>query len=345
MNAYDSLTLASSPAKRWLVTGAAGFIGSHLVESLLRNGQQVIGIDNFSGGFQRNLDEVQRLVGPDRWQAFSFSLADIEDVEDCRRACDGVDIVLHQAALCSVPASIEDPLRTHSTNVGGFMNMLIAARDARVKRFVYATSSAVYGEQVSLPISEGASVLPGSPYAASKLINEIYAGMFTRVFGLDCIGLRYFNVFGSRQDPANAYAAVIPKWITQMIRSELVYIHGDGQNTRDFCLVEEIVQANLLAGTSTRLGAQNQVFNIAGGEATSLNELFQLVRAGLAAHFPYVLACEPLHDANRLGDIRHSVADISKAKRLLDYRPLHKLANGLTEAIAWYALQLGGRSG
>lgn len=321
----------------WLVTGAAGFIGSHLVEALLLLGQRVVGIDNFAGGHQRNLDQVQQGVGPARWAEFRFIRADVREIADCRQASTGVDIVLHHAALCSVPGSMDDPLLAHASNASGCMNMLVAARDSGVRRFVYATSSAIYGDQPSLPTTEAAPASPLSPYAATKYLNEIYAQVFTRCFGLECVGLRYFNVFGRRQDPEGAYAAVIPKWVTAMIRGQPLHINGDGETTRDFCHIENVVQANLLAATSVDAQTLNQVYNIAIGQRTTLNDLFVAIRDCLQKRFLHVAACVPAHREFRAGDVRHSLADIDKARRLLDYAPTLGVVEGLAESITWYA--------
>ncbi|HZL93168.1 MAG TPA: SDR family oxidoreductase, partial [Vicinamibacterales bacterium] len=304
-------------SRRWLVTGVAGFIGSHLLEALLELGQTVVGLDNFSTGYARNLEEVQGAVGESAWRNFSFIEGDICALTDCRRASAGVDYVLHQAALGSVPRSIEDPLATHASNLTGFVNMLLAARDAGVARFVYAASSSTYGDHPGLPKVEDVIGKPLSPYAVTKYANELYAEVFASCYGLHSIGLRYFNVFGPRQDPEGAYAAVIPKWIAQFIGGEQVYINGDGETSRDFCYVENAVQANLLAATTDDPHALDQVYNVAVAERTTLNELFELERALLLSKFPQVRDCRPLYREFRPGDVRHSQADISKAARLL----------------------------
>ncbi|MCC6867186.1 MAG: SDR family oxidoreductase [Burkholderiales bacterium] len=322
---------------RWLVTGSAGFIGSHLVETLLNLGQDVVGLDNFATGHRANLDDVRAAVGDAAWRRHRFIEGDITDTAACRRACEGVDVVLHQAALGSVPRSLADPLATHAANDSGFLNMLVAARDAGVGRFVYASSSSVYGDHPALPKIEESIGRPLSPYAATKLIDEIYADVFARSYATRSIGLRYFNVFGARQDPAGAYAAVIPRWVAAMLAGEPVTIHGDGSTTRDFCYVANMVQANLLAGTVERTDAQNEVYNVAVGGRTSLIELFTLLREIVAAERPGLRVPDAIHAAFRAGDVRHSQADITKAQRLLGYAPTHDLRAGLREAFAWYA--------
>ncbi|TXF11028.1 SDR family oxidoreductase [Pelomicrobium methylotrophicum] len=326
--------------RRWLVTGCAGFIGSHLVEVLLRYGQHVVGLDNFATGFRRNLDDVRQAVGEADWARFRFIEGDIRDLAACEHACRGIDVVLHQAALGSVPRSVEDPLSTHGANVDGFVNMLLAARSAGVKRFVYASSSAVYGDDPRLPKSEGNIGRPLSPYAASKCTNELYADVFARCYGIETVGLRYFNVFGARQDPSGPYAAVIPRWIDEMLGGRPVAIYGDGETTRDFCYIANAVQANLLAATTRRSEALNQVYNVAVGERTSLNELFSLLRSLLAERFAWVASIEPEYRDFRPGDIRHSLADVSKARQLLGYEPTHAVLEGLREALPWYLRRL-----
>ena len=326
--------------RRWLVTGVAGFIGSHLLETLLKLEQKVVGLDNFATGYARNLDEVKEAVGAAAWRNFTFIEGDIRSLADCRRACTGVDVVLHQAALGSVPRSVEDPLGCHETNLTGFVNMLLAARDAKAARFVYAASSSTYGDHPGLPKVEDAIGRPLSPYAVTKYANELYADVFARCYGLDSIGLRYFNIFGPRQDPEGAYAAVIPKWIAQLIGGEPVYINGDGETSRDFCYVENAVQANLLAASTGNPAALNQIYNVAVAERTTLNELFELERALLAGHFPEVRDCRPRYREFREGDVRHSQADISKARKLLGYTPTHRVREGLGEAMGWYLRSL-----
>ena len=326
--------------RRWLITGAAGFIGSHLLEALLKHEQKVAGLDNFATGHARNLDEVRDAVGPAAWRNFTFIEGDIRSLADCRRACLEVDAVLHHAALGSVPRSVEDPLACHETNLTGFVNMLVAARDAKAARFIYAASSSTYGDHPGLPKVEDAIGRPLSPYAVTKYANELYADVFARCYGLDSIGLRYFNVFGPRQDPEGAYAAVIPKWIAQLIGGEPVYINGDGETSRDFCYVENAVQANLLAASTENPAALNQIYNVAVAERTTLNELFELERALLAGHFPEVRDCRPRYREFREGDVRHSQADITKADKLLGYTPTHRVREGLGEAMGWYLRSL-----
>jgi UDP-N-acetylglucosamine 4-epimerase len=326
--------------RRWLVTGVAGFIGSHLLEALLKLEQKVVGLDNFATGYARNLEEVKEAVGAAAWRNFTFIEGDIRSLADCRRACAGVDVVLHQAALGSVPRSVEEPLATHDVNLTGFVNMLVAARDAKAARFIYAASSSTYGDHPGLPKVEDAIGGPLSPYAVTKYANELYADVFARCYGLDSIGLRYFNVFGPRQDPEGAYAAVIPKWIAQFIGGEPVYINGDGETSRDFCYVENAVQANLLAASTENPAALNQIYNVAVAERTTLNELFELERALLAGHFPEVRDCRPRYREFREGDVRHSQADIAKARKLLGYTPTHRVREGLGEAMGWYLRSL-----
>jgi len=322
--------------RTWLITGVAGFIGSNLLETLLRLGQNVVGLDNFATGHQRNLDEVRSLVSSEQWARFSFTAGDICNLGVCRKACEGVDIVLHQAALGSVPRSIDDPIRTNESNVSGFLNMLVAARDAQVGRFVYAASSSTYGDHAELPKIEDRIGKPLSPYAVTKLVNELYADVFARTYGLQVIGLRYFNVFGPRQDPAGAYAAVIPLWFAALLRGEPVYINGDGTTSRDFCYIDNCVQANLLAANVTDEAALNQVYNVACGERTSLNELFSFIRDILAETDPTLAARQPRHREFRKGDVLHSLADIGKAQRLLGFNPKFSVRQGLRAAAEWY---------
>ena len=327
--------LRAQPA-RWLVTGSAGFIGSHLVETLLRLGQTVVGLDNFATGHRRNLDEVRALVGPERWHLHRFMEADIRDLQACREACRDVDYVLHQAALGSVTRSLTNPLATNATNVDGFLNMLVAARDAGVKRFVYAASSSTYGDHEALPKVEERIGRPLSPYAVSKLVNELYAEVFARCYALPSIGLRYFNVFGARQDPEGAYAAVIPRWTRAMLLGEPVTINGDGETSRDFCFVDNAVQANLLAATTDDPAAVNQVYNVAVDDRTSLKRLFEILRTVLAEFRPALEEVRPEYGDFRPGDVRHSQADIGKARRLLGYLPSHRLEEGVRVAMPWY---------
>jgi len=295
MTAYESLQqkLKAEP-KTWLVTGVAGFIGSNLLEALLKLDQHVVGLDNFSTGYQRNLDEVKTLVTSAQWASFEFIQGDIRNLGDCHRACNGVDFVLHQAALGSVPRSIEDPVTTNQNNIDGFLNILVAARDAKVKRFVYAASSSTYGDHPDLPKVEDKIGKPLSPYAVTKLVNELYAEVFARTYGFKTIGLRYFNIFGRRQDPNGAYAAVIPKWIASMLESAPIYINGDGETSRDFCYIDNAIQANLLAAVASSEEATNQVYNVAVGDQTSLNQLYLFLRDSLAKYFPYLSEAKPI---------------------------------------------------
>ena len=325
----------------WLVTGSAGFIGSHLVEALLRLDQQVLGLDNFATGYRRNLDEVEAAVGTARWRRHRFVEADIADPAACRDACLGIDIVLHEAALGSVPRSIEDPLRTHAANATGFLNLLVAARDAGVKRFVYAASSSTYGDHPGLPKVEDVIGAPLSPYAVTKYLNELYAGVFGRCYGTETVGLRYFNVFGARQDPDGAYAAVIPRFAAAMLGGLPVTINGDGETSRDFCYIDNVVQANLLAATATDPAAIGEVYNVAFGARMSLNELHATLRELILARHPTLRIADPVYGDFRAGDVRHSEADIGKAKRLLGYRPQWDARRGLGAALAWYERHAG----
>ncbi|MCS3802734.1 UDP-N-acetylglucosamine 4-epimerase [Chromobacterium alkanivorans] len=337
MSVYESIKqqLKAKP-KVWLVTGVAGFIGSNLLETLLKLDQRVVGLDNFSTGHQRNLDEVKALVSESQWAGFHFINGDIRDANVCCQACKGVDYVLHQAALGSVPRSIENPIATNQSNIDGFLNMLVAARDAEVTQFVYAASSSTYGDHPDLPKVEDKIGKPLSPYAVTKLVNELYAEVFARVYGFKSIGLRYFNIFGRRQDPEGAYAAVIPKWISAMINNEPVCINGDGETSRDFCYVENAIQANLLAATATAEKSTNKIYNIAVGDRTSLNDLYSYLRNNLSVRFPHLKEAHPLYRDFRSGDVRHSLADISRAETLLGYKPIYKVFDGLVEAMEWY---------
>ncbi|MGV0983533.1 MAG: NAD-dependent epimerase/dehydratase family protein [Limnohabitans sp.] len=355
MTRYEQLcqALPQSP-KTWLVTGVAGFIGSNLLETLLKLNQRVVGLDNFATGHQRNLDEVKTLVTPAQWASFSFIQGDIRNLEDCQKACVGVDYVLHEAALGSVPRSLADPITTNATNISGFLNMLVAARDAKVKSFTYAASSSTYGDHPGLPKVEDTIGKPLSPYAVTKYVNELYADVFARCYGFNTIGLRYFNVFGPRQDPNGAYAAVIPKWIASLLQGEPVYINGDGETSRDFCFVANAVQANLLAATIAfipeKAGIQppesplNQVYNIAVGDRTTLNELFHILRENFT-HFVIPVQAgtqttqSPTYRDFRSGDVRHSLADITKAQRLLGYVPIQRVREGLALSMPWYVDQ------
>ena len=336
MSAYEELkTQLLSEPRTWLITGVAGFIGSNLLETLLKLNQRVVGLDNFATGHQRNLDEIKTLVTPQQWASFRFIRGDIRDPEDCRKATQDVDYVLHQAALGSVPRSIEDPANTNSANITGFLNMLIAAKDAKVKSFTYAASSSTYGDHPGLPKVEDIIGKPLSPYAVTKYVNELYADVFSRCYGFDSIGLRYFNVFGPRQDPNGAYAAVIPKWTAALLKGETVYINGDGETSRDFCFVANAVQANLLAATTANAEARNQVYNVAVGDRTTLNTLFELLRDNLALQGVNGES-KPAHRDFRAGDVRHSQASIKKAQQLLGYAPEFRLAEGIEVAMPWY---------
>ena len=331
--------LQSSP-RTWLVTGVAGFIGSNLLEMLLKLDQKVIGLDNFATGFQHNLDEVQSLVNSEQWKGFTFIEGDIRNLETCREACSGVDYVLHQAALGSVPRSIEDPITTNENNISGFLNMLVAARDAKVQRFVYAASSSTYGDHPDLPKIEDKTGKPLSPYAVTKLVNELYADVFAKTYNFNTIGLRYFNILGQRQDPDGGYAAVIPKWFAGLIKNETVFINGDGETSRDFCFIENAVQANLLAATVVGEEATNQVYNVAFGERTTLNELYQHIKERLITSNASAENAKPQYRNFRAGDVRHSLADISKARDLLGYQPQFSVRSGLDKASKWYIRNL-----
>ncbi len=336
MSAYSTLQeqLKRTP-HTWLITGVAGFIGSNLLETLLTLDQRVIGLDNFATGHAQNLDEVQKLVAPAQWARFTLIKGDIRKLDDCRHACAGADYVLHQAALGSVPRSLEDPITTNTTNIDGFLNMLVAARDANVKSFTYAASSSTYGDHPGLPKVEDLIGKPLSPYAVTKYVNELYADVFARCYGFNSIGLRYFNVFGPRQDPDGAYAAVIPKWTAALIKGEPVFINGDGDTSRDFTFVANAVQANLLAATATDPAALNQAYNVAVGDRTTLNQLFGLLRDNLASSGVSADVKANYRDF-RAGDVRHSQADVSKAQRLLGYEPTQRLAAGIAIAMPWY---------
>lgn len=335
VTAYQQVTesLVNEP-KTWLITGVAGFIGSNLLETLLLLNQKVVGLDNFATGFQHNLEEVKALVSPQQWQCFTFIEGDIRNLEDCQTACADVDYVLHQAALGSVPRSIADPINTNDTNISGFLNMLVAARDAKVTSFTYAASSSTYGDHPALPKVEDAIGNPLSPYAVTKYVNELYADVFARTYGFHTIGLRYFNIFGKRQTPDGAYAAVIPKWTAAMIQGDDVYINGDGDTSRDFNFIENAVQANILAATAND-DAKNQVYNVAVGGRTTLNTLFTALKDNLSANgVNYSQA--PIYRDFREGDVRHSQADISKIKGALGYNPQFDIVQGIKKAMPWY---------
>lgn len=341
MNRYPEIRdrLRSEPEK-WLVTGAAGFIGSNLVELLLQLGQEVVGLDNFSTGPADNIEDVLAGLDGDAADRFRFIEGDVTDLDTCREACGDVKYVLHQAALGSVPRSLENPIATNASNVDGFLNMLVAARDAGVTRFVYAASSSTYGDDPGLPKVEDRIGNPLSPYAVTKLVNELYADVFQRAYDLHCVGLRYFNVFGRRQDPEGAYAAVIPKWVGNLVAGEPCYINGDGETSRDFCYIDNALQANLLAAVQSGAEVAHQVYNVACGQRTTLNELFRMIRDGLAERLPELAEVEPVYRDFRPGDVRHSQADISKIERELGYRCTHSVGEGLASALDWYVEHL-----
>ncbi len=343
MMQYEKITQTlKNDSKNWLITGVAGFIGSNLLETLLKLDQTVVGLDNFATGHQKNLNEVQALVSDEQWQRFRFIEGDIRDVDDCHKACTGADYVLHQAALGSVPRSLADPIATNETNISGFLNMLVAARDAKVSSFTYAASSSTYGDHPALPKVEDAIGKPLSPYAVTKYVNELYAEVFARSYGFHSIGLRYFNVFGRRQDPDGAYAAVIPKWTAGMIENDDVYINGDGETSRDFCYIDNTVQANILAATTTNNDAKNQVYNVAVGDRTTLNELFNAIKSALADN-EVIYDKQPVYRDFREGDVRHSQADVSKAKNLLGYAPQFNISQGIDKAMPWYVTSLNSK--
>ena len=340
MSAYSDLTKSmTAEPSRWLITGVAGFIGSNLLEHLLKLGQTVVGLDNFMTGYQKNLDMVRDIVGPEAWSRFAFIEGDIRDIETCHAACQGVQHVLHEAALGSVPRSIDDPLLSNSCNITGYLHMLVAARDAGVKSFVYAASSSTYGDSPELPKVEDKIGSPLSPYAVTKYVDELYADVFNRCYGFSSVGLRYFNVFGQRQDPYGAYAAVIPQWFASLIKQETVFVNGDGETSRDFCYIDNVVQANLLASFAQG-DATNKIYNVAFGQRTTLNELFGLIKEEVARHKPDVMGAQCVHRDYRAGDVRHSLADISRAHNLLGYDPLFDVRQGLRLAGDWYAANL-----
>jgi UDP-N-acetylglucosamine 4-epimerase len=334
--AYESLKIRlKAEPNTWLITGVAGFIGSNLLETLLKLNQRVVGLDNFSTGYQHNFDEVESLVSTKQWANFRFIEGDIRNLADCHKVCQSVDYVLHQAALGSVPRSIADPITTNANNIDGFLNMLLAARDASVQRFVYAASSSTYGDHPDLPKVEANIGKSLSPYAVTKLVNELYADVFARTYSFKPIGLRYFNIFGKRQDPNGAYAAVIPKWTTALLQGDEVFVNGDGETSRDFCYIDNAVQANLLAATTQNPEAVNQVYNVALGDRTSLNNLYKLIVANLAQHCQLPTS-KLIYRDFRSGDVRHSLADISKAQTLLGYAPTMKVGAGISTAMPWY---------
>jgi UDP-N-acetylglucosamine/UDP-N-acetylgalactosamine 4-epimerase len=320
----------------WLITGVAGFIGSNLLEFLLNLNQKVVGLDNFSTGFQKNLDEVEKIVGGNLWQNFGMINGDIKNLDMCQTACYGVDYVLHQAALGSVPRSIEDPITTNANNITGFLNMLVAARNAKVKNFVYAASSSTYGDHKALPKVEEIIGKPLSPYAVTKYVNELYADVFTKTYEFNSIGLRYFNIFGPRQDPNGAYAAVIPKWVASFLKKKDIFINGDGRTSRDFCYIKNAVQANILAALTDKFKALNQVYNVAVGDRTTLKHLFDSIQDKILERLPAYSKVEVGYRDFRPGDVRHSQADISKAESLLGYIPEYRINAGLEESMDWF---------
>lgn len=337
MTTYDAVRSEMRRVpKKWLITGVAGFIGSNLLEELLRLDQQVIGLDNFSTGKWENLHDVQELVGEHRWQQFHLFEGDIRHLDTCRTACKAADVILHQAALGSVPRSIEDPLNCNDNNVNGTLTLFKAACDEGVKRIVYASSSAVYGDHPGLPKIENVTGNPLSPYAVSKKVSELYAQVFSQLYGLETIGLRYFNVFGPRQDPEGAYAAVIPHWISALCTDERVYINGTGETSRDFCYIDNVVQANLLAAQTNEPEAINTVYNVAINGCTSLNDLYLILRTHLLPYYNHLKESRPVYRDFRTGDVLHSQADISKATQLLGYVPSHSVEEGLEAALEWY---------
>ncbi|MBV1879654.1 MAG: Vi polysaccharide biosynthesis UDP-N-acetylglucosaminuronic acid C-4 epimerase TviC [Pseudomonadales bacterium] len=335
-NKYSAIKRSlNNSSKTWLITGVAGFIGSHLLQHLLSLNQTVIGLDNFSTGFQHNLDAVQAITTGSQWQRFTFIKGDICHLQDCIQATQGVDYVLHQAALGSVPRSLDDPIKTNNNNINGFLNMLVAARDEKVSSFTYAASSSTYGDHPALPKVEENIGHPLSPYAVTKYVNELYAEVFARNYNFNCIGLRYFNVFGQRQNPNGSYAAVIPTWTSALIKGNTVYINGNGETSRDFCFIDNTVQMNILAATAPA-AARNQIYNVALGERTSLNDLFNLIKTTLSSLGLAVAAVKPSYRDFRPGDVLHSQADISKAIKHLGFHPEYTLADGIIAAMPWY---------
>ena len=335
MTRYEQLQLELlKSTKTWLVTGVAGFIGSNLLETLLKLNQRVVGLDNFATGYVRNLEEVKSLVSDEQWSNFQFLEGDIRNLADCHLGCNGVDHVLHQAALGSVPRSIADPIATNETNISGFLNMLVAARDAKVKSFTFAASSSTYGDHPALPKEEDQIGTPLSPYAVTKYVNELYANVFARSYGFRANGLRYFNVFGPRQDPNGAYAAIIPKWTDAFIKNEPIYINGDGETSRDFCFISNAVQANLLSAYSQE-DARSQIYNVALGDRTTLNQLYELILTALRK-IGINSVSQPVYRSFREGDVRHSQADIAKVQRMLGYSPTHRIQDGVSQAMPWY---------
>ncbi len=328
----------------WLITGVAGFIGSNLLERLLILNQKVVGLDNFETGFQHNIDQAirdaEKSKGVPLSSNFRFIKGDIRNFDDCEKACKGVDYVLHQAALGSVPRSIENPINTNQANINGFLNMLVASKEVKVKRFVYAASSSTYGDHPDLPKVEDRIGSPLSPYAVTKLVNELYANVFSKTYNFKTIGLRYFNVFGKRQNPNGAYAAVIPKWVSAIINNEKIYINGDGSTSRDFCYVDNAVQINILAATSINENSADQVYNVALNEQTSLNELYGMIQEKIFERIDGLSRQNPIYRDFRQGDVLHSLADINKARNLLGYDPKFKISKGMDETVNWYVKNL-----
>jgi UDP-N-acetylglucosamine/UDP-N-acetylgalactosamine 4-epimerase len=345
MTKYEQLQEhLKSNQNTWLITGVAGFIGSNLLEKLLVLNQNVVGLDNFDTGHQHNInqaiEDANKAIGKDLSNNFKFINGDIRELKDCQQACGGVDYVLHQAALGSVPRSIEDPINTNRANIDGFLNMLVASKDANVKRFVYAASSSTYGDHPDLPKVEDKIGSPLSPYAVTKVVNELYASVFAKTYGFKAIGLRYFNIFGKRQDPNGAYAAVIPKWVAAILNKEDVFINGDGETSRDFCYIDNTVQMNLLAATTDNDKATDQVYNVALNDRTSLNKLYQMIEERLIQRIKGLEKKDPIYQDFRVGDVRHSQANIDKAQALLDYQPKYMISEGMNEAMDWYVSSL-----
>ena len=330
--------------KTWLITGVAGFIGSNILEKLLVLNQKVVGLDNFNTGHQYNIDQAiydaNNLIGKDVSKNFKFINGDISNLKDCKKACNGINYVLHQAALGSVPRSIKDPIKSNESNIDGFLNMLVASKDEKVNRFVYASSSSVYGDHPDLPKVENNIGNPLSPYALTKVVCELYANVFAKTYDFKTIGLRYFNVFGKRQDPNGAYAAVVPRWAASFLKKDEIYINGDGETTRDFCYVDNAIQMNILAATSKNNEAINQVYNVALNDSTSLNELYQMMKERLVHPNEQLKHIKPIYRDFREGDVRHSQANISKAQRLLGYEPEYSISKGMDKAMNWYKVNL-----
>jgi UDP-N-acetylglucosamine 4-epimerase len=345
MSRYEQLQeYLKNNQRSWLITGVAGFIGSNLLEKLLILDQKVVGLDSFDTGHQNNIDEAIRdannFSNRDLSGNFKFIKGDIKNLGDCRKACENIDYVLHQAALGSVPRSIENPINTNEANINGFVNMLVASKDADVKRFVYAASSSSYGDNSDLPKIENMTGNPLSPYAVTKLVNELYASVFAKNYDFKCIGLRYFNIFGKRQDPNGAYAAVIPKWVAAILNNDEVFINGDGETSRDFCYIDNTVQMNILAATTENDDAVDQVYNVALNDRTSLNDLYYMIEDKLINKVEGLKKKKPTYRDFRSGDVRHSQASIEKAQKLLDYQPKYKISEGMDEAIDWYVNSL-----